>query len=230
MEGPIVWFIGFIAFIVFIIGAWYFIQHQCPSCLKRGAYYMHAKKNGDRDRRYNINPLICPSCGYNSHRAQMEAVRTVRAPVPLNVPLIKPLKITASIAKPEPKAKPPSEEEVFDEWLEKLEKALGAYRKKVLQDALAVIARPDLRQNLILGASVLDVADVLSKVANLKTNAAKKRHLEATLEQLRNDELPDELQAKEIEQLDGILKEIIEAESQAPKRPARRAKPDKADS
>lgn len=164
-------------------------QKQCPKCFKRGAYYLHQRKDGGRDQRYNHNPLMCPSCGYNEYRERVE--REIASTPPVVTP------------------RPPTEEEQLQGALVALVAAKGANARRVaLESGSKVVLRPDLRQKLLHCASSLEVAEVLAKVGTLKTVAAKRKHLAEAWAKLKLDEVPDELQAQELKQLRELLEEV----------------------
>lgn len=84
----------------------------------------------------------------------------------------------------------------------------AAGRRSALQDGLAAVASPELRQQLLVEVARAEVEAVLAKAATLKTPKAKRRHLEDALSALRTDSVPDELQRREIALLDQALSEL----------------------
>ena len=56
-----------------------------------------------------------------------------------------------------------------------------------------------------LAASRIETAAVLEKVDGLATDAAKRRHLEKAIATLRSDNIPDELQADQLRELEERL-------------------------
>jgi hypothetical protein len=93
--------------------------------------------------------------------------------------------------------------------LERIESLKGsAARKNALESALARIHTPHYREKLLLEAARIEVRFVLDKIDSLKTPAAKRRHIEAALEQLRNDPVPDQLQAREVAMLEKALRDL----------------------
>jgi hypothetical protein len=98
---------------------------------------------------------------------------------------------------------------VFEITLVKIEAAKGpAGRRAALQAGLDGIDQQDTRERLLVVASTIEVQAVLDKVDGLKTAAAKRRHLTAALEAIRADEVPDDLQVRQIEWLESALKEL----------------------
>jgi hypothetical protein len=57
-------FIFVFAFLVVLAVLLPFTRKKCPACGKRGARFQHQRQDGQRDRRYSSNPLVCPSCKY----------------------------------------------------------------------------------------------------------------------------------------------------------------------
>ncbi|WP_437975482.1 hypothetical protein WMF11_47275 [Sorangium sp. So ce295] len=98
------------------------------------------------------------------------------------------------------------EKETLDEALAKLEAAKGpAGRRSAVRFGLERLTLQDLREQLLLEASQIEVDAVLEKVDGLKTAAAKRRHLLAALDAVRSDEVPDELQAQQIRWIEEAL-------------------------
>ncbi|MDI1476410.1 hypothetical protein [Polyangium sp. y55x31] len=101
------------------------------------------------------------------------------------------------------------EENAFRRTVIKMEAARGpAGRRSALEAGLREITSPQKRERLLVEASRIEVEAVLDKVDGLKTAAAKKRNLQTALEALRNDDVPDELQAKQIQWLEDALAEL----------------------
>ncbi|KYF91871.1 hypothetical protein BE20_13490 [Sorangium cellulosum] len=98
------------------------------------------------------------------------------------------------------------EQETLEQALAKLEAARGpAGRRSAVRAGLDRLTLQELRDQLLLEASRIEVDAVLEKADGLKTAAAKRRHLLAGLEALRADEIPDELQAQQIRWLEEAL-------------------------
>lgn len=101
------------------------------------------------------------------------------------------------------------EEEDFARWIARIEAGRGPSGRRASRDAaLAVLARPDLRQRLVLEASRIEVQAALDKADTLKTRAAKLRTLRAALDAVRGDEVPDYLQAPQIQWLEEAIAEL----------------------
>ncbi|WP_441290137.1 hypothetical protein ACSRUE_05760 [Sorangium sp. KYC3313] len=98
------------------------------------------------------------------------------------------------------------EKEALEEALARLEAAKGpAGRRSAVRFGLERLTLQELRDQLLLEASRIEVDAVLEKVDGLKTSAAKRRHLLAALDAVRSDEVPDELQAQQIRWLEDAL-------------------------
>lgn len=104
---------------------------------------------------------------------------------------------------------PVSTEKIFLKWIEKLEAAKGpASRKAAIAAALKEIIEPKEQERFLMEASRIEVQIVMDKVDGLKTTAAKKRNLEAAIENLENDDIPDHMQTKEMEMLRNELESL----------------------
>jgi hypothetical protein len=118
---------------------------------------------------------------------------------------------SAAPAPPNPAYVPPmnADEQVLTSALEQLESLKGsAARRNALEAALAKLQAQHLRERLLIEAARIEVRAVFDKVDSLKSPAAKRRHLEAALEQIRNDPVPDQLQAAEIAALERALRDL----------------------
>ena len=106
-------------------------------------------------------------------------------------------------------APPPPTRAALLDWISRIESYKGAEaRRNALARALEEITDPRERSQLQLAASRIEVAAVLDKVDGLATDAAKKRHLEKALAALRSDDVPDELQADQLRELEARLREL----------------------
>ncbi len=102
----------------------------------------------------------------------------------------------------------PSQAEMraYEDCITKLETAKGpGTRQAAVDAALRVIRDPDLMHRLLRAASKTEVQAVLDKVDQLKTPAARRRHIEAAIERLKSDQLDDEIQAEELAMLEKAL-------------------------
>lgn len=95
------------------------------------------------------------------------------------------------------------------DWISRIESYKGPEaRRNALIRALQEISDPVAQQQLRLAASRIETAAVLEKVDGLSTTAAKRRHLEKAIAALRSDDIPDELQADGIRELEARLREL----------------------
>jgi hypothetical protein len=95
------------------------------------------------------------------------------------------------------------------DWIARIEGYKGPVaRRNALERALQEIQDPHARRQLMLAASKIEVAAVLDKVDSLASPAAKKRHLEKAIADIRADNIPDELQAAELQQLEERLRSL----------------------
>lgn len=95
------------------------------------------------------------------------------------------------------------------DWIARIEGYKGPVaRRNALERALQEIHDPAAKQRLVLAASRIEVAAVLDKVDALASAAAKKRHLKKAIDDIRNDNISDELQAAELQQLEERLRSL----------------------
>lgn len=103
-------------------------------------------------------------------------------------------------------AQPVSSKDLLLDWISRIEGLKGTVaRRNAVERALSEISDPAARNELLLAASRIEVASVLDKVDGLKSAAAKRRHLEKAIADLHADNIPDELQAEELRQLQSRL-------------------------
>jgi hypothetical protein len=94
-------------------------------------------------------------------------------------------------------------------WIARIEDFKGVEaRRNALQRALAEIDEPRARYELLSAAGRIEVSATLDKIDSLSTNAAKRRHLQKAIDDLRASELPPELQAQHIGQLEARLRAL----------------------
>jgi hypothetical protein len=100
-----------------------------------------------------------------------------------------------------------AESEVVAKALDKIERARSnASRAKALHDALRQVTGTLARRHLMVESSRIGLHAILDKVDGFKSEATKRRHLEKALEDLKNDNVPDELQGEQIAYLEDLLK------------------------
>lgn len=101
-----------------------------------------------------------------------------------------------------PIAKTGNDSDLALEWMARIESFKGSEaRRNALKRGLSELSDPNARRDLMLAASRIEVAAVLDKVDERASDAAKRRHLEKAIAELRADDLPDALQADELKQL-----------------------------
>jgi|GEM_PF-3187525 hypothetical protein len=95
---------------------------------------------------------------------------------------------------------------VMTEALANVERAKGpASRRQVIAQALERLDDPTDQMKLLVEASRLEVTAVLDKADKLKTEVAKRRHLEEAIRTLRSDDVPDEMQLEQIQWLEDAI-------------------------
>lgn len=130
--------------------------------------------------------------------------RASRMPAEVTPPRALPVRVRAT---PPPLPKVPADPVL--EWIARIEGFKGAEaRRNALKRALDEIRQPAARRELILAVTRIEVTAVLDKVDGLASQAAKRRHLEKVIADIKADEVPDELQADELEQLEQRLTEL----------------------
>jgi hypothetical protein len=96
----------------------------------------------------------------------------------------------------------------FLKWVERIEVAKGpAARRAAIELGLKALSGSH-RVQFIQASTQVEVRATLDKVDSLKTRAAKRRHLADAIRALRSDSVDDELQAREIATLEGVLAEL----------------------
>ncbi len=104
-------------------------------------------------------------------------------------------------------------DEVIRNTVEAMEAARGpSGRRMSLESGLADLKDEQARRRLLLEASRIEVAAVLDKVDGLKTAAAKRRNLTTAIEALKQDDVPDDLQAEQMRWLQEALDAVDKAE------------------
>ena len=109
-------------------------------------------------------------------------------------------------------ASPPrraSEDDLFLKWISKVESLKGpAARRAAVEQGLKELQDAALRERLLLEAAKINVHAALDKADGLKTTQAKRRTLQTALDEVRGDQLADELQAREIQLLADALRAL----------------------
>ncbi|HEY5927088.1 MAG TPA: hypothetical protein VIV11_35615 [Kofleriaceae bacterium] len=95
------------------------------------------------------------------------------------------------------------------EWLARIETTTGTVARRIaLSRALEMIEEPHPRRELIQTVAQIELAPVLDKLQRLSSPAAQRNLLATTIEHVRADNIPDELQAAELEKLEARLAEL----------------------
>jgi hypothetical protein len=94
-------------------------------------------------------------------------------------------------------------------WLAMLEQhQVPVARRHAVASALAELTDPYERQQLVLAATRIEVGAVLEKVEATSGVAAKRKLLQRAIQELRSDNIPDELQVEELRQLEERLRTL----------------------
>jgi uncharacterized SAM-binding protein YcdF (DUF218 family) len=102
----------------------------------------------------------------------------------------------------------PGGDPVLD-WIARIEGYKGPVaRRNALERALQEVHDPDGKRRIVLAASRIEVGAVLDKVDSLASAAAKRRHLKKAIDDIRADNISDELQAAELQQLEDRLRSL----------------------
>jgi hypothetical protein len=95
------------------------------------------------------------------------------------------------------------------DWQRRIESTQGKVARRIaLQRALEFISDPHKRRELIHTLARIELAPLLDKLQHLSSPAAKRDLLAATIEAIKADNIPDELQAAELEKLEARLAEL----------------------
>ena len=95
------------------------------------------------------------------------------------------------------------------DWEVRLEATRGTVARRIqLQRALEMIEDTRPRRELIQTVARIELAPLLDKLQRLSSPAAKRSLLATAIEQIRTDNIPDELQAAELEKLQARLAEL----------------------
>jgi hypothetical protein len=95
------------------------------------------------------------------------------------------------------------------EWAARIEATTGTVARRIaLQRALEMIEEPHPRRELIQTVARIELAPLLDKLKRLSSPAAQRNLLETVIEQIRTDNISDELQTAELEKLEARLAEL----------------------
>ncbi len=97
----------------------------------------------------------------------------------------------------------------FEAWRARIESTEGIVARRVaLGRALEMIEDPHSRRELIQAVARIELAPLLDKLPRLASPAARKQLLERAIAELRVDNIPDELEAVELQQLQARVAEL----------------------
>jgi hypothetical protein len=95
------------------------------------------------------------------------------------------------------------------DWLARIEATNGTVARRIaLSGALEMIEEPHARRELIQAVAQIELAPLLDKLQRLSSPAAKRTHLTTAIDDIRSDNIPDELQAAELDKLQARLAEL----------------------
>ena len=95
------------------------------------------------------------------------------------------------------------------DWIARIEATEGTVARRIaLQRALEMIEEPHPRRELIQTVARIELAPLLDKLQRQSSPAAKRTLLEEAIEQVRDDNIQDELQAALLEKLAARIKEL----------------------
>ncbi|HEX5062740.1 MAG TPA: hypothetical protein VFV99_25380 [Kofleriaceae bacterium] len=95
------------------------------------------------------------------------------------------------------------------DWTARLESTSGTVMRRIaLLRALEMIEEPQPRRELIQTVARIELAPLLDKLQRQSSPAAKRSLLNAAIAKIREDNIPDELQAAELEKLEARLAEL----------------------
>jgi len=96
-----------------------------------------------------------------------------------------------------------------DEWIARLERGRSTVeRRHTLRRALDAARDGADRARLLEAASRIELAPVLGKIDALASAAAKKHWLQRAIDEVRADNIPEELQEDEVRRLEARLREL----------------------
>jgi hypothetical protein len=96
-----------------------------------------------------------------------------------------------------------------NEWIARIETTPGTVARRIaLQRALEMIEDARPRRELIQTVARIELAPLFDKLQRLSNPAAKRTLLTTAIEQIRIDNIADELQAAELEKLEARLAEL----------------------
>ncbi len=95
------------------------------------------------------------------------------------------------------------------DWIARIESTKGVVARRIaLQRALEMIEETHSRRELIQTVAGIELAPLLDKLQRLSSPAAKRTLLDTSIKHVREDNIPDELQAAVLEKLEARLAEL----------------------
>ena len=133
--------------------------------------------------------------------------RSTTAQVEVEVSASIPMRVRTSLPSAAPD-RAPSGDAALD-WISRIENYKGTEaRRHALERALKDVTEPRARWELMSAACRIEVAAVLDKLDNLSTVAAKRRHLQKAIDEMRSSPIPEEIQARYRRELGQHLTEL----------------------
>jgi hypothetical protein len=95
------------------------------------------------------------------------------------------------------------------DWIARLESTEGTVARRVqLSRALEMVEDAHPRRELVQTVARIELAPLLARLQHLTSPAAKRSLLSTSIEEVRADNIPDELQAAELRELEARLAEL----------------------
>ncbi len=96
----------------------------------------------------------------------------------------------------------------IDEWIARIERSRSTVeRRNTLRRALDAAPGDAERAQLLDAASRIELAPILGKIDGLASPGARKHQLQRAIDEVRADNIPEELQEAEVRQLEARLRE-----------------------
>jgi hypothetical protein len=95
------------------------------------------------------------------------------------------------------------------EWISRIERSRSTVeRRNTLRRALDAAHEEADRAQLLEAASRIELAPILGRIDGLASPGARKHQLQRAIEEIRADNIPEELQAAEVQQLESRLRDL----------------------
>lgn len=96
------------------------------------------------------------------------------------------------------------------DWIKRIETTEGTLARRVmLSRALEMIEEPQPRRELVQTVARIELAPLLDKLQRLSSPAARRTLLAFAIARVKIDNIPDELEAAELEKLEARLAELV---------------------